>query len=52
MRHEGEEKRFFGFYLIVYSVLIALSFAGNLVTMYLFYELMTLASMPMVLRCV
>ncbi len=50
MRHEGEEKRFFGFYLIVYSVLIALSFAGNLVTMYLFYELMTLASMPMVLH--
>ena len=40
MRHEGEEKRFFGFYLLLYGVLVCLDFAGNLVTMYLFYELM------------
>lgn len=50
MEHEGEEKRFFGFYLLVYGVLMALDFAGNLVTLYFFYELMTLTSMPMVLH--
>ncbi|XCP84578.1 proton-conducting transporter membrane subunit [Roseburia hominis] len=50
MKHEGEEKRFFGFYLLVYSVLIGLDFSGNLVTMYLFYELLTLTSMPLVLH--
>lgn len=50
MEHEGDEKRFFGIYLLVYGVLTALDFAGNLVTMYLFYELMTLTSMPMVLH--
>lgn len=50
MEHEGEEKRFFGFYLLVYGVLVALSFAGNLVTLYFFYEWMTLTSMPMVLH--
>ncbi|MDO4648621.1 MAG: proton-conducting transporter membrane subunit [Eubacteriales bacterium] len=50
MKHEGEEKRFYGFFLLVYSVLIALDFSGNLVTMYLFYELMTLTSMPLVLH--
>lgn len=50
MEHEGEEKRFFGFYLLVYGVLVAQDFSGNLVTMYLFYELMTLTSMPMVLH--
>lgn len=50
MEHEGEEKRFFGFYLVVYGVLVALDFSGNLVTMYLFYELMTLTSMPLVLH--
>ncbi|MCD7744395.1 MAG: proton-conducting membrane transporter [Lachnospiraceae bacterium] len=50
MGHEGNERRFFGFYLIVYGVLVALCFAGNLVTLYLFYELMTLTSMPMVLH--
>lgn len=50
MEHEGKEKRFFGVYLLVYGVLMALDFAGNLVTLYLFYELMTLTSMPMVLH--
>ena len=50
MRHEGEEKRYFGFYLLLYGVLVGLDFSGNLVTMYLFYELMTLVSFPLVLH--
>lgn len=50
MEHEGKEQRFFGFYLIVYGVLVALCFSGNLVTLYMFYEIMTLTSMPMVLH--
>ena len=50
MQHEGEEKRFFIFYILVYVVLIALESAGNLITFYLFYELMTLSSMPLVLH--
>lgn len=50
MKHEGKEKRFFAFYIIVYVVLIALELAGNLVTLYFFYELMTLTSMPLVLH--
>lgn len=50
MKHEKEEKRYFGFYLLVFGVMLALCFAGNLVTFYLFYEMMTLLSMPMVLH--
>ncbi len=50
MEHEGKETRFFGFYLIVYGVLVALCFSGNLVTLYMCYEIMTLTSMPMVLH--
>ncbi len=50
MKHEKEEKRYFGFYLMVFGVLLALCFAGNLITYYLFYEMMTLLSMPMVLH--
>lgn len=50
MRREGGEKRFYGFYLLVYGALVCLYFAGNLVTMYLFYEFMTLASFPLVLH--
>ena len=50
MKHEQSEKRYFGFYLIVYGVLIALDFSGNIITFYMFYELMTLLSMPLVLH--
>ena len=50
MKQEQEEHCFFGFYLIVLGVLIGLDFSGNLITMYVFYELMTLASLPLVLH--
>ena len=50
MAHEHEERRFFGFYLIVLGVLIGLDFSGNLITMYVFFELMTLTSLPLVLH--
>lgn len=50
MKHEQKEKRYYGYYLIVFGVLMALCFAGNLVTFYLFFELLTLSSMPLVLH--
>lgn len=46
--YKKEEKRFFGFFLMVYGVMLALTYAGNAVTFYLFYELMSLSSMPLV----
>ena len=50
MKHEQEEKRFFGFYVMVLGILHALTFSGNMVTFYLFYELMTLLSVPLILH--
>lgn len=50
MKHEQEEHQFFGFYLIVLGILIGLDFSKNLITMYVFYELMTLTSLPLVLH--
>lgn len=50
MKHEENEDRYFGFYLIVLGVLLGLDHAGNLVTLYLFFELMTLTSLPLVLH--
>ncbi len=50
MKHEEKEKRYYGYYLMVLGVLIALCFAGNLITFYLFFELLTLSSMPLVLH--
>lgn len=50
MSHEKNEKRYYSFYLITFGVLMGLCFSGNLVTLYMFYEFMTLASMPLVLH--
>jgi len=50
MKHEQEEKRFFGFYVMVFGILHGLTFSGNMVTFYLFYELMTLLSVPLILH--
>ena len=50
MKHEQEEARFFGFYVMVHGILHGLVFAGGMVTFYLFYELMTLLSVPLILH--
>ena len=50
MKHETKEKRYYGFYLIVFGILNALCFAGSLITFYLFFEMLTLTSMPLVLH--
>ena len=50
MKHEQKAHHYYGFYLIVFAVLNALCFAGNLITFYLFFEILTLSSMPLVLH--
>ena len=50
MEHDEHKKRYAFFYLLVYVVLLGLDFSANLITMYLFYELMTLSSMPLILH--
>ncbi len=50
MAHEKEQKSFFGFLLLVYADLICLDSAGNMVSFYFFYELMTVLSLPLVLH--
>ncbi len=50
MKHEHDEQRFYGFYLIVVGVLAGLDFSADLITMYVFYEMMTLTSLPLVLH--
>ena len=51
MRYFKKEKktvRYAFFYLMTLIVLLCLDLAGNLVTFYMFYELMTLMSVPLV----
>ncbi len=50
MAHEENEPRFYCFWLITQGVLSALVTAENLVTFYLFYEAMTLMTLPLVLH--
>ncbi len=50
MKKEERASQFFGFYLIVYGILIATHYAGNLITFYAFYECLTLLSAPLVLH--
>ncbi|MEG2037989.1 MAG: proton-conducting transporter membrane subunit, partial [Ruthenibacterium sp.] len=50
MRHEGSENRFFSFFTISFGVVLGVAFAENFMTLYLFYELLTLATLPLVMH--
>jgi len=48
MEHEKQQNRFFAFFLISYGVTLGASFSANLVTMYVSFEMLTLATLPLV----
>lgn len=50
MKHEKHERIFFLFYTVTYGVTLGIAFSGNLVTMYFFYELLTLVTVPLVMH--
>ena len=50
MTHEENQKRYYGFYLCTLGVLMAVCFSGSIVTFYMFYEFMTLLTVPMVMH--
>ena len=50
MEHDGGETRFFRFFLVSYGVCAGIALAGNMVTMYIFFELLTLATLPLVMH--
>lgn len=49
MEHDKNEKIFFMFYSITYSVTLGIAFASDILTMYFFYELLTLVTVPLVM---
>lgn len=50
MGHEGKEERFFTFFILTLGVTLGIAFSGNLFTMYLFYEFLTLVTFPLVIH--
>lgn len=50
MSHEGGEKKFYIFYIMTLGVTMGIAFSGNLFTLYIFYELLTLSTYPLVIH--
>lgn len=50
MKHEEREKIFFMFYTITYGVTLGIAMAEDIVTMYFFYEMLTMVTLPLVLH--
>ena len=50
MKHEGHEKIFFMFYTITYGVTLGIALSEDIVTMYCFYEMLTLVTLPLIMH--
>ncbi len=50
IKHEGGDDRFFAFYTMTYGVTLGIAQSDNLMTLYLFYELLTLVTLPLVMH--
>lgn len=50
MKHEGHEKYFFMFYVITYGVTLGIALAEGILTMYFFYEMLTLVTLPLIMH--
>jgi len=50
MEHAEHEKSFFMFYTMTYGVTLGIAFSSDMVTMYFFYELLTLVTVPLVMH--
>ena len=50
LEHEERDNKFFSFFLLSQAALMGMDFSRNLITMYLFFEMITLLSMPLVLH--
>ena len=50
MQHDRFQNRFFAFFTMTYGVVLGIATAANLFTLYLFYELLTLCTLPLVMH--
>lgn len=49
MKHEKHEKYFFMFYTITYGVTLGVALAEDIVTMYFFFEMLSLITLPLIM---
>lgn len=50
MKHEGKERRFLTFFVLTLGVIVGISYSGNLFTLYMYYEVLTLCTFPLVIH--
>jgi multicomponent Na+:H+ antiporter subunit D len=50
MSHESKLNTFYMFFTATQGITLAIAFSGNLITLYLFYELLTLITFPLVIQ--
>lgn len=50
MKHEGHEKIFFMFYVITYGVTMGIALAEDILTMYFFYEMLSMVTLPLIMH--
>ena len=50
MDHEENQDSFFRYYTIAYGIALGLAFSKNAITMYLFYELLTFLTLPLIMH--
>lgn len=50
MQKDARKDTFFAFYIISYGITLGIACASNLITLYLFYELLTLATLPLIMH--
>ncbi len=50
MEHVGGQRHFFALYTITYGVTLGIAMAANLLTMYIFYEFLTICTLPLVMH--
>lgn len=50
MKHEHNEKSFFLFYMVTYGITLGVALAENILTMYFFFEMLSLITLPLVMH--
>ena len=50
MSHEGSESRFFAFWLMAYGVVLGVAYSEDFLSLYFFYEVLTLTTLPLVMH--
>ncbi len=50
MSSEEHQNTFFAYYTITYGVTLGIAFSANLMTMYMFYEMLTLVTIPLMMH--